>query len=463
MKKIDFSNIILVILIMSSIFLTGSLWFDNYHGLSLVIADLPFWITETFDFNKIEYTQYIRPFKITVTNGENGNYAYYTFNEGNEVGFEVIKNIIMQIPSETLVENAFMSEWNELKNRKSIICEFGDGIDIDIVNSIISSKAIYNAAITNISAIGITKSVNGVIIYIKQEDDNIYRISIPKEIAEFENYIKEYSNKMTYTKLVKLQELGTTVFYGNKKISQDSKVLFPISAKQNNRRRVSEIEKNSFYTTHDIDDIEKIVKDFFETSEFTKFTTTDNNYIFIKDDGSTIKVSTDGVFEYTSKAANEYIESTIISSFNIALQTISNINSTENIYLLSANANTDYYEFEFGINLEDLPVINTEHKVNEDNRVHIYVKVQNDKVIYYKELADRYETRATTSYVSNFGHNILDDVLANIEKDTTVSIEKLELVYDTAYDNNLPVWFTTYKTTDKDEFILTTAAKKRKY
>jgi len=463
MRKIDFSNIILVILICSSIFLTGSLWFDNYHGLSLVIAELPFWINETFDFNKIEYTEYIKPFKITITNGENGNYSYYAFNEGNYKGVELIKDVVSQIPEEALVEKAFINEWNELQNRKSVICEFGKGIDSGIINSIIPSNKIYTSEIININSIAITKSVEGVIIYIKLDNNDIYRVLINKEIPEFIKYIETYSNKMTYTKLVKLEEMGTNTFYGNKKISQESKVLYPISTKQSNRRFVSEIVRKSFYAEHDMELIEKIVKDFFETYEYTKFVTTDNSYIFIKDDGSTVKFFNDGVFEYTSKTTNEDNESTMLTSFDIALEYINFINGTENIYLLSAIKNTDYYEFEFGINVVDLPVINTECKINDNNKTHIYVQVKNNKVIYYKELLNRYETIQTNSYIGSFGHNILDDILTNVEKDTTVTIEQLELVYDVSSDTNFPVWFAKYNARGTEGYILNVAAKKKNY
>ena len=462
MKKIHIENIILVILIISSIFLTGSLWFDNYHGLSLVIAKLPIWLNETFDFNKIEYTEYIKPYKITITNGESGNFSYYAFSEGNNKGFEVVKYIINHVPVNASIETGFINEWNELQNRKSVICELGNGIDINMIKSIMPGN-IYLSEIKNISDIAVTKSVNGVIIYLKERNGKIYRILVDKNIPEFTNYIEEYSNKMTYTKLIKLEEMGTTVFFGNKEISKESRVLFPVSTKQSNRRFVSEIEKQPFSETHDADSMEKIINEVFLTYEYTKFTTTDNNYIFIKDDGSTIKISNDGIIEYEAKENAEHVENTIISAFATALECINDINSTENLYLLSAIENNETYEFEFGINIASLPVINTLDKVSSDSRVNIYIKVKNGKVIYYKGILDKYEEKTTNSYISSFGHNILDDVLKNIEKDTVVDIEKLELVYDVSNDKTLPSWFTTYKTDNNVEYILTQAAKKRRY
>jgi len=463
MKKIHIENIVLVILIISSIFLTGSLWFDNYHGLSLVMSELPIWINETFDFNRFEYTEFIKPFKVTLTNSETGNYSYYAFSEGNAAGLELIKSVVTQIPGNATMEIAFIDEWNELKNRKSVICEFGGGIDVEILKSIIPSKLIYSDKITNISDIAITKSVNGLYIYIKESNDTVYRISADIDVTGFSSYMSAYSNGMTYTKLVKLEDMGTTVFYGNKKIAHSSMVLFPVSTKQSNRRVVSEINKKEFYDTHDIDEIEKIADLFFSTYEYTKFTTTDNNYIFIKDDGSTIKIFNDGIFEYTSKVSEEESESTIISAFNVALEYINKINGVENIYLISANEVDSCYEFEFGLNIDDLPVINSDSKINDDNRVHIFIKIYNDKVVYYKELANRYDFSKINSYISVFGHNILDNLLAGINKDETVNIERLELVYDISSDSKLPAWYTVYQTDEKEDFIITSAAKKRKY
>ena len=50
----NLKSITLTLLIGISLILTGSLWFDNYRELSLIMAKLPFWFNETFDFDKVE-------------------------------------------------------------------------------------------------------------------------------------------------------------------------------------------------------------------------------------------------------------------------------------------------------------------------------------------------------------------------------------------------------------------------
>ena len=270
MKKIHFIDVTLVFLIVLSLVLTGSLWFDNYHGLSLAISELPFWLNETFDFGETEYTELIKPYKVTLTNGDNGNYIYYAFSEGNVEGFNTVFSILNNLTN-LAIDEAFPSEWNELLTRKSIICEFGGAIDANLLTSVMSNSTIPTDVVQNISAIAVTKALNGVTIYIKCDETKIYRMSFEGDITPFTNYLNDYSKKTIYAKYVKLSEMGTTTFYGNKKVSENSYVLFPMSAKQSNRRYVSEIVSKKFFDNYDMDTLEKLVSSFFSTNENHSF------------------------------------------------------------------------------------------------------------------------------------------------------------------------------------------------
>ena len=61
----NIKSLFLCFLIGLSIYLTGSLWFDNYQGLSLVLANIPGNIRETFLTEEVEYSQkYGKKFEI---------------------------------------------------------------------------------------------------------------------------------------------------------------------------------------------------------------------------------------------------------------------------------------------------------------------------------------------------------------------------------------------------------------
>ena len=82
MKKINFERVktyFLIFLIITSVFLTGSLWFDNYEGAFAVVEKVASKFQEKF--NDVKYTevydQLIQPYKVIVNTGDQNHYIYY--------------------------------------------------------------------------------------------------------------------------------------------------------------------------------------------------------------------------------------------------------------------------------------------------------------------------------------------------------------------------------------------------
>ena len=72
----DFKSVVLTVLILSSLILTGSLWFDNYQGLSFAISKIPDFFFDKIDqeeYSKI-YEEMISPYKVTVINPDESIY-----------------------------------------------------------------------------------------------------------------------------------------------------------------------------------------------------------------------------------------------------------------------------------------------------------------------------------------------------------------------------------------------------
>ena len=76
----NLKSMILTALIISSLVLTGSLWFDNYQGLSFAISKIPDLFLNDIDqeeYSKI-YEEIILPYKVTVINPDKNKWIAYS-------------------------------------------------------------------------------------------------------------------------------------------------------------------------------------------------------------------------------------------------------------------------------------------------------------------------------------------------------------------------------------------------
>jgi len=458
----NLKSITLTLLIGISLILTGSLWFDNYYGLSLAMSDMISFFYSKIDLEDTKYIkEYVVPYKTTIANGDNGKWVYYVSSEPNIKSFEFIKNLLINL-TDFSVDSAYKSEWEELINRKSIICEFADEIDAKVLNLVLNNKLEYpNTTPIYISGLAITKTTTGGRIYLKSEDI-IYRITINSDINDLDQIIAKYSDFSTYAKYVMLDELGVENF-NERKIETEFNTMLPISAKSNNRHLVSKLVKNSLLD-NDSEKIEERVTKIFDSSEYIKFITNENGYIYINDDESVIKVLEDDIIEYTSESTEETFEEiTWVSSFNTALRFIDTASELNNLYLVSAIASVDTYEFVFGTYVEEIPIVDSNKVIFDNDKAKIYIKVHNNSVINYKERLQVYYGDSKSIYLSKFVHNILDTILENVPKKSTLKISNVELVYDISTENLLPVWKVEYEYKGEKNIIVVEAAKLRNY
>lgn len=457
----NLKSITLTLLIGISLILTGSLWFDNYYGLSLVMSDMISFFYSKIDLEDTKYIkEYVVPYKTTIANGDNGKWVYYVSSEPNTKSFEFIKELLINL-TDFSVDSAYNSEWEELINRKSIICEFAGEVDAKVLNLVLNNKLEYPNTPIYISGLAITKTTTGARIYIKSEDI-MYRITINSNIDDLDQIIAKYSDFNTYAKYVMVEDLGIKSFNG-RKVETEFNAMLPISAKSNNRHLVSKLVKNSLLDDNS-EKIEERVTKIFDSSEYIKFITNENGYIYINDDESVIRVWDDDVIEYTSKSSTDNLdEVTWISSFNTALRFIDTASDLENLYLVSATSISDTYEFVFGTFLEEIPVVDSGKAIFNNDKAKIYIKVQNNSVINYKERLQAYLSDAESIYLSKFAHNILDDILVKVPKNATLKINNIELVYDISTEYVLPTWKVEYEYKGEKNIILVEATKLRNY
>ena len=206
-----------------------------------------------------------------------------------------------------------------------------------------------------------------------------------------------------------------------------------------------------------------VVEKIFNSDNYIKFITNDNGYIYINDDETVIKIA-NNVIEYTSESAkNLENEETWVSSFNTALRFVDMASELKNLYLVSAKNIDGAYEFILGTYIEEIPVVDSSNSDFDNRNAKIYIKVENNTVVTYKEKLYSYSSDPLASYLSNFAHNILDTLLVEIPKKSTLTINNVELVYDVSSGNHLPLWLTEYEYNGKIMTTFTEAAKERNY
>jgi len=459
MKRLveNIKSFVLTFLIILSLVLTGSLWFDNYQGLFLLVSTLPNNIVNTFSNNdeySIIYDEIILPYKLTVINPDENRWIFYQNDIMTQTAWNIVKERLNDADESNIITGR-IKEWQNLIDRKSIIFEFSGTMDFDVLRLIIPNLNKESNAFNNVEKIAVAKSLDGNTIYILQNDNGkkaLYKVLLKGDDIEIDNFMKSCENIKTNAKYLKLFEVGTTKFFGNKEVISDNLVLFPVANTKSRRNKVGQIKVTPHINVDNEYEINRFIIDIFNSTDFTKFVTTDLNNIFVNDDKSTIKFENNGVIEYINNSKLNEEGTSTGKNFNVAMDFINGIKSYDNLFLISAKDEdgTDTFRFSHSINGIILgfetPIIENDHHVVFE------IKVKNGSVRYFKGKLLNIEELNGENYISNFTHNILDGMLGGIDTDTKINISLLEHMYlvDNA-GNHYPKWITEYKVLNSDE------------
>jgi len=459
MKRIveNIKSFVLTFLIVLSLVLTGSLWFDNYQGLFLLVSTLPNNLVNTFSNNdeySIIYDEIILPYKLTVINPDENRWIFYQNDIMTQTAWNIVKDRLNNVDESNIITGR-IKEWENLIDRKSIIFEFSGTMDFDILKLLIPNLNKDSNAFNNVEKIAVTKSLDGNTIYVLQNNNgkkSLYKVLLKGDDPEIDNFMKSCENIKTNAKYLKLAEVGTTKFFGDKEVLSDNLVLFPVANTQSRRNKVGQIKVTSHINLENEYEINRFIIDIFNSTDFAKFVTTDLNNIFVNDDKSTIKFENNGVIEYINNSKlNEEVTSTG-KNFNVAMNFIKSIKPSDNLFLISARDEdgTDTFRFSHSINGVVLgfetPIIENDHHAVFE------IKVKNGSVRYFKGKLLNIEKLNGENYISNFTHNILDGVLAKVDTNTKINISLLEHMYLVDVDgNHYPKWIADYKVLNSDE------------
>lgn len=453
----NLKSIILTALILSSLILTGSLWFDNYQGLSFAISKIP----EIFvsDRNQEEYSkiyeEIIMPYKVTVINPDENKWIAYASDKANYDAWNILKNRISNLTQDVEIITGKVKEWDDLVNRKSIILEFGGPVDEEILALAIPNLPKDTDAFKNVEKFSITKSLAGNTIYIMQNDNgekSLYKILLKGEDDEIKTFMQSCENINADVKYVLLETLGIDKFYNNKIVTSSKNVLFPITNQKDRRDMVTKINVKNHFDDEDEYAMGKFVTEIFDNTDFAKFVTNDNGKIYINDDKSSIKLESNGIVEYINNSKINQDELSSSKNFNSALDFISNVKIFENFFLLSAIEENGVYTFDFGVGIDGIVAGFSEPVIESNCNSIMRIKVENGEVRYFKSKLVDIEQTNQKSYVFNITHNILDSLLSKAEVGSKVEITELKVIYDITDEGSYyPSWIAFYSLGSNEE------------
>jgi len=283
------------------------------------------------------------------------------------------------------------------------------------------------------------------------------------EDEEIETFMENCKNVKTFVKYVNLEEVGTTKFFNNKEVTEQNGVLFPVYNVSTHRDTIKSIYTKPYFNVDDEYAMNRFTVEIFSNTDFAKFVTNDESNIFVNDDKSSIKFEKDGVVEYISNSKLKGEVFSASQSFNAAMNFINNIRVYDKVYLLSASENEGLYTFRFSIAYDGI-MLGLENPIIDNNIYGIVeIQVREDSIRYFKGKLLEVEINNNSSYVSNFTHNILDDVLNNVGENAKVKVSLVEMLYTVDKAGTYyPNWFVKYseKKSDEEKISLTYTIKR---
>lgn len=334
MKKGTLKNIILVLLVASSVVLTFKIWFseklwpDGYNFFSN--------ITEKFfqrrDYDKISLEHITKPSAITVTNAPKRS-VYSDVSEN----YEKLRTLAQKAYSDSADEGfevADEKEWTNALRSKSIHIAYPVAFDSAILARTLNisegsgdAKAIKEYVVYSGDAVS-----SSIYVLIKDyRSGDIFKAVTNVEKQEFEDMISEYA----------LESVGTVPYsfelnFDKKEddeslqkfvIAPDVQLALAPKSYKDITRRNALVERNGDY---DYEGIENILSTFgFNTSNAKRYVENDNSMVYVENYG-TVKIHEDGLVEY--KAVND--------DKGIALSNKSNLTYDDTVALAVDMVNT---------------------------------------------------------------------------------------------------------------------------
>ncbi|MGE5474009.1 MAG: two-component system activity regulator YycH [Ignavibacteriales bacterium] len=463
---------ILVFLIITSLVLCGSLWFEDYHGFSNFLAKFSY-----IDFSKLigigkediqtRYERIILPSKVIVNNGEEGHWILYPSNNEHEKFWKIAKTLLKSTVTDTQTKANLVdsTEWNGLTTKSSIIMYFDYPLGKEILSMLfkIDEKKIKEDT-NNLDSITITRFGQNIIMYTKVLENG--REVFRKYYFPDSNQItdKDFEQIFNNSSLIKYASLKEALPNVKLNLKFQDNVFIPIFSFSDARRKSLKLGKVEFLPELSIANdkkAEEMVNKFFSGRDYSKFVKKDGANIFIDENNDTLRIFSDGSFEFElSQENNDSFD--FKQAMNLALSYVEKYGGLENLFVSDIERSEKQAAFRFDYAVNGIPVDCSRGKnsLKEESAVEVAVSPE---LVKYKRCSKKFKLLEGEYAFSSDHDSIINAIFENagVVKGN-IEIREIKLEYKSAdqyQHRNLPVWRVSFVANGSEKSITVEAAK----
>ncbi len=468
----------LILLIISSLILSGSLWFEDYHGFSAFFAKFS---NMTFsrlinmgkDNLEIKCGKAVIPCRIIVNDGEEGHWILYPSESKYNDIWDTAKSMFKNISTgQAKIKPADIQkdEWDSLLVKRSIILDFNYPLNQEILSLLFETNdEELNEVVLGVEGIAITKFGQEVEFYIKKSGETrVYKKF--KLINQQGIDDRDFEEVFTDASLIRYAFLPEAFgSKGNDSLTYGERVFAPTFIFSDSRKkavRFNEVEFKPEISTSMERETNQLADKFLDGGDYTYFIKSDGTHLFIDEKNNTLKVYPDGFVEF--EFSDPEIANTWETDFKAALREVFNsvnrIGNNHDYYLTDFISENGNYTFKLNYAVNGIPVVfNREGKLPAADSA-IEVTLEKGQ-IRYRWFALGYKVLDKEYGLSSDHDSIINAIFVNEHStDIRLTIEDIRLVYESVAGvsaSGLPVWLVQYRANGESKRITVDAVRDR--
>lgn len=462
MKRLDIGRIktgVLILLVISSLILSGNLWFEDYHGFSAFFTKIgnttSRFIHGTNKNLENKYQQIFVPLEIIVNDGEQGHWILYPSQPQFNNLWESLKTVLKDIvASKTFpYENIDKSEWDGLLTKRSLVIKFGYPLSNEIISLLFKINTTkLNEMFVNVDEIALIRLGENLILYTrgKKTDRDVYqKFYYSNRQVITDKDLEDVFNDTRLLKYTLLREAFANMKLG---INYEERVFMPMFSFSGSRKsmiKLKGIEFKSEITPEHDRDINNLAEEFFQGRDYAKFIKNDGTYIFIDEKNNTLKIYPDGLMEFETGEGTEIKNDDVgfSDALRTALNMVERFGGLDTLYLTGFYASKGQYVFKLDYAIDGVPVVTSRGGKIPGVENAVEISVGKGK-IRFKRFTP--EFKSVNEYDFSIGsENLIDLIYEKIgSTNTNINIQDIKLVYRTDLEKqsvNFPVWLVRYE------------------
>ena len=477
MLKINLGRIktyILILLVISSVMLSGSLWFDDYHGFSAFFTQIGEKLFSSLmnigkEDIQTKYEKLFAPSKIIVNDGEEGHWILVSTQPSGDKFWKKTKDILKTVSSYqtgSMGSSVEKSEWSEIISKKSIIVKYNFPLSTDMFAIILKTdKKKINEDLKDVDAMAIATLGDNITFYLQRLKDGKYtyiKYSLPvNDIISDEDFDYIFSNDS----LIKYTQLSEALGNVSSNLAYDDDVLVPIFSFTSSKKKtvqLNQVEIDPLIGLEEAEEIDKLVDKTFGGTDYSKFIKNDGTHIFIDEKNNTLKIYSNGIteLEYANSSDLGQQEIGFESALKTAIMTIEQFASCNNLYITDIKNVNGEFQFKFDYIIDGIPVVFG----NADNPAESAIQIDINKNYYkFKGFAIGFKTLDGNNKLSSDHDSIINSIFEDAGTNAkNINVRSIVLAYRTTMggeSKRLPVWVVKYNADNAEKIITVKAVK----